>query len=291
MSAPSIPQPKIEYFTERDKNGVVWMFPRQEFDFSCGPACLTYTKSLVHNTQVTEKGFREKKARKQVSQAELRRPVGLSDKNAALNEALAGSPSNPSPDFVIQQLKRVLAHKPEEALTNRSHGTWTGHSSWGGKATRPEYVLEALQTDPFGVKSARLVKNDYLEHLSKTTSQRPSILAVAWVVHYKGDHGPSVTEKETAKNATGGLGGHFILCVGSTKDSSQFIILDPMRGLKYIDRADVTDTCILYDNGVSIGKADPQIDKSEKPPTKIDSGLVDYLTAGGLSKCGMIVTY
>src|SRR5262245_44610178 len=120
MSAPSIPQPKIEYFAEKDKNGVTWLFPRQEFNFSCGPACLTYTKSLVHNTQVTEKGFREKKARKLVSQAELRRPVGLSEKNAALNEALVGSPPNPSPDFVIQQLQRVLAQKPDEALTKRS---------------------------------------------------------------------------------------------------------------------------------------------------------------------------
>src|SRR5205085_3889791 len=136
-----------------------------------GPACLTYTKSLIHNTQVTEEGFRERKARKQISQAELRRPVGFGDKNTALNEALAaGNQPNPTPDFVIQQLKRVLAQNPEDAHKKRSHGPWTGHASWGGKATRPEYVLEALKTEPFAVKSARLVKNDYLEHLSKTTS-------------------------------------------------------------------------------------------------------------------------
>jgi len=281
----TLPQPQINVFVETDKNGISWLFPRQEFNNSCGPACLRYVKSLVHNCE-----FAEGQAREQISQFELRRPVGNSETQNVFGKALGSATDKTSVKAVKKALKVVLAPQdPSNAHKTRGSGAWIGDPSWHGMGTRPELVVKALQCAPLPVGTARLADGDYLTHLTKTTADYPAIVAVMWTVEYK--TGRATDEhKELARKATQGTGGHFVLCVGPTKNGAQFIILDPLRGLRYIDRDDVTATCILYDNGASIGKADVAMQKNPTP-MKVDDQLVEYVARGRFSKCGLIVTY
>lgn len=223
----TLPQPQVNFFVETDKNGVTWLFPKQEFVNSCGPACLRYVKSLFYDCR-----FTEGEARQQISQFELRRPVGGTEKSAAYGAALSKATDQSSIKSVKQALKMVLAFPdPSNAHMVRASGPWIGASSWQGMGTRPELVVKALQSDPMPVSSARLVTGDYLSHLTKTTDKYPAIVAVIWMRKYTGAKA-TAEDKKLAREQKEGTGGHFILCSGLTREGSQFIILDPMNGRK-----------------------------------------------------------
>ncbi len=273
------------------------------------------------NNQLLEEG----ETRQQVSSFELLNPIGRSEKNELLTKAqqlltkpevvqklaaerlakdearrMAGKTEKgalTSLQSVKKALKIVLTPDRSTAHQTRTYGPWIGDASWGGMATRPECVVEALHSEPAAVPTAKLISNKYLEHLLASTRDRPAILAVIWMHKHEGN--PTAADKKSVlERKTGGSGGHFVLCAGPTADRQQFIVLDPMNGLRYIDRSDVTDTCILYDSGFgpaghgpgSIGKVDVDMQKNPKA-TVVDEQLVSYVARGRLSKCCVIVTH
>jgi hypothetical protein len=242
--------------------------------------------------------FSELEARKQISRFELQKPAA-NEKQAKFDAALGKVSDKNSVKAVKQALKTILTPpEPDKAHENRKGilMPWKGDSSWGAMSTRPEFILQALIGAPLPIPTARLVKGDYLRHLQLTSQSFPAIIGVIFLLQHSA---PTVSgwpidkKKDTVRQfkKNDSLGGHFVVCVGPNHSGSQFIVLDPMNGLKYIDRADVTADCILYDDGAAIGKVDEDIRKLSRNPQKVDVGLVDHVSQKGLSRCCLIVTH
>jgi hypothetical protein len=294
----TLPVPQVHIFKDTDKNGLIWNYPKQEFKFSCGAACLRYVKQLVHNELLTEK-----KARKLISQFERINPISGTDKGNVLQAAMAKVPQQQDQVKQVMKALEVVLTPTDTKASRKQRGAglvqkgFEGDPSWNVTGTRPELVVVALHADPLPVPEARLVENNYYNHLMKTTPDRPAILAVMWMVHHEG-RAANDADREAALEGQKSLGGHFILCTGPTRDQTQFIILDPMSGIRYLDRSHVTSTVILYDSGRtgrgwetgSIGKVDSGMQKPAEP-TKVDTSLVSYVAKGHLSLCGVIVTH
>ncbi len=294
----TLPQPDIRTFFDRDKNGIIWCYPKQEFKNSCGAASLRYVKQLVHNQLLPEK-----KARKQISQFELLNPIGSSAKTEALDKAKAKvAPELHNKVEPVRKALEIVLTPEDRKAARKQRGlglvpkAWEGDPSWEATGTRPELVVQALHAEPLAVPTARLIVDDYYDHLMKTTPACPAILAVMWMIRHDGPATDVQMEKALASRDS--LGGHFVVCTGPTRDGSQFVILDPQNGVRYLDRKNVTRTCILYDSGRinggwtggSIGKVDSTMQKNPEP-TNVDGQLVSYVAKSSLSLCGVIVTY
>ncbi|VUD41519.1 hypothetical protein TDB9533_00506 [Thalassocella blandensis] len=96
---------------------------------------------------------------------------------------------------------------------------------WEISPTNKGVMLDMLKSNPLGVTTARQALGDYVEHLKRSTRNRPTIIGWLW--------------------KTGG--GHFNVCVGPTKkDRNLCTILDPALGIQYLNLDDRVGNSLYY---------------------------------------------
>jgi hypothetical protein len=228
--------------------------------------------------------FAEGKARKLVASFEPRKAPSPPDRQ----EIIRNAKGKYSADETRVAIQKYLF---DRTYQERASGLFTGHDSWDLTGTRPEVVVEALKNLPMAVPSARVVENEFLVHLKKTTPSYPAIIGLQWTINSKTLPGTELSEDEKKKVITGyPAGGHFVCCVGPTKDGSQFIILDPMDGVRHLNSANVLSDYIFYPNGTKIGRVNLSA-KQTKPSDDTEDKWVEYLALKKYSSSGLIVTY
>jgi len=94
---------------------------------------------------------------------------------------------------------------------------------WQGQGTMENMVLPAVKRQPLAIPQAHFVQG--LSHLRLASRNHPAILGFNW----------------------DGGGGHFVVCVGPTKQKPKlFVILDPEGGLQYLSEDDAVGNVLCY---------------------------------------------
>ena len=287
-----------QIFKQADRNGIEWIFPRQQYNNSCGPTCLRYAKLLFHDhAQAPEsptyslmeaqgQKFSEGTARKQVAACEPRKGYAKTQRQELIAQAKEKYPDKDPKDAIRKYLF-------DSTYEERVSGPFAKHDSWQNSGSRPEMLVEALKCFPMPVQSARLVDRNFTEHLKNCSPRYPAIIGVQWTVNSDTPPGERLSDdvKEQAKKS-GSTGGHFVSCVGPTKDGSHFIILDPMQGVLHLNSANVESDYLFYATGSKVGRVNLDLSKKPaNPPDSSEESLAEHLILRQYSSCGVIVTY
>lgn len=287
-----------QIFKQTDRNGIEWVFPRQQYNNSCGPTCLRYAKLLFHDyaqppesltyslVEAQGQKFSEGTARKQIAGGEPRKGYAKTQRQELIEQAKEKYHDKDPKDAIRKYLF-------DSTYDERVSGSFARHDSWQNSGTRPEMLLEALKCFPMPVQSARLVDRKFTDHLMKSSPRYPAIIGVQWTVNSDTPPGERLSDdvKEQAKKS-GSTGGHFVSCVGPTKDGSHLVILDPMDGVRHLNIANVESDYFFYNTGSRVGRVNLDLSKKPAgPPDNSEESLAEHLILRQYSSCGLLVTY